>query len=367
MISTSKFTSVSIEEGLDLILSHLEPPYFPRRISTDLTERNPPWQILVNSRDETLARFKQSNLLNCRISAYKYPVPTIRGINAQYPNFVMPDLDRKDFKTDKSLQECLQQTLENFKVKLHGASPTVLWSGGGYHILQPLDADIVLEMESIFNKFNEPSRGLVRYAERLMTDDKADSAHSNNISFGNCMVRIPGSYNTKYTQFNKVQSEVKIVQQWDGYRPDIKWILRDYWICLTQENNNEILDGLRRDRRVLRSRWKRGIYRNQRQHNKIGWIESLYRRPLDDFRKCCIWKIFAPYFINIRMLSQSEAFDLIKDWLDRCNLVKRLDFNPTTLIKSDLRGVGTFQPIGPHKLRIEIPKLYTRLKGEGII
>src|SRR5215469_16746042 len=177
MISTSKFTSVSIETGLDLILSHLEEPYFPRRISTDLTEKNPPWQIMVNSRDEALARFKQSNLLNCRISAYKYPVPTVRGINAQVPNFVMPDLDRKDFKTDKSLQECLQQTLENFKVKLHGANPTVLSSGGGFHLPQPLDSDIILEMESIFAKFKEPSRNLLRYIERDMTNNKADPAH----------------------------------------------------------------------------------------------------------------------------------------------------------------------------------------------
>ena len=148
MIST-KFTSVPIEEGLDFILSHLQEPHFPRRISTYLTEKNPPWQISVDNRDEALARFKQSNLRNCRISAYKYPVPTVRGINAQTPNFVMPDLDRKDFKTNKALEQCLHDTLENFKVKLHGASPTVLWSGGGYHLPQPLNADVVLETESL--------------------------------------------------------------------------------------------------------------------------------------------------------------------------------------------------------------------------
>lgn len=35
----------------------------------------------------------------------------------------------------------MQNTLQNFKHKLHGANPTVLWSGGGYHFLQPLDAE----------------------------------------------------------------------------------------------------------------------------------------------------------------------------------------------------------------------------------
>jgi hypothetical protein len=81
---------------------------------------------------------------------------------------------------------------KNFKDKLHGANPTVLWSGGGYHLLQPLDADIVLETQSIFTKFKAPSRKLMSYAENLMTDGKADSVHRGTVSFGNCMIRIPG-------------------------------------------------------------------------------------------------------------------------------------------------------------------------------
>lgn len=189
-ISTSTFISIPIESDVDFILSHLEKPHFPRRISTYLTEKNGPWQVRVNSRDEALAKFKESNLLNCRISAYRFPIPTVRSINAQVPNFFMSDLDGKNFKTDKLLQQCLQDTLKNFNDKLCGANPTVLWSGGGYHLLQPLDADIILEMETIFSKFHEPSRGFMRYAEKLMTDNKADSVHSSTVSFSNCMIRI---------------------------------------------------------------------------------------------------------------------------------------------------------------------------------
>ena len=194
------YTSVSIESGLDFILSHLVERigYFPRRIWT-YTTKTP---ILVYSRDEALARFKQSNLVDCRISAYPYPVPEHNGVNRQTTSFFLSDLDKKNFKTDRLFQQCLRLTLQNFKDKLHGANPTVLWSGGGYHLLQPLDADIVLEMEGIFAEFDEPSRNLMRYAEKLVTDNKADPVHCDTVAFGNCMIRIPGSYNSKYIQFN---------------------------------------------------------------------------------------------------------------------------------------------------------------------
>jgi len=314
---------------------------------------------------------KESLYTNCRISAYKYPIPTVRGINAQVPNFVMPDLDRKDFKTDKLLLECLQQTLENSKVRLHGASPTVLWSGGGFHLPQPLNADVVLETESIFLRFDDPSRkgflsnGLLRYIERDITNNSADSGHSSSTSFGNCMIRIPGSFNSKYIRSNKAQSEVKIVQRWDGYRADIKWVLKDYWIYLTQEKNNEILATSNRDQRRLRSQWKRGIDPSQqkKQANKTEWIESLYNKSLDDCRYYCIWRIFVPYFINIRMLSQWETFNLIKNWLDRCSIIKRLSFNAKNSINHALRTVRHFRPVSLVDLKAERPMLYARLMG----
>jgi hypothetical protein len=58
--------TASLESGLNFVLLHLEEPIFPRRIATDATEGK---QILVNNSEEALARFKQSNLLDCRISA----------------------------------------------------------------------------------------------------------------------------------------------------------------------------------------------------------------------------------------------------------------------------------------------------------
>ena len=77
------------------------------------------------------------------------------------------------------------------------------------------------------------------------------------VSFGDCMVRILGSFNSKYIQFNDIgevvnilpQSEAKIMQRWDGYSPNIMLLLRDYLIYLIQKKNNEVLTRLHRDQK----------------------------------------------------------------------------------------------------------------------
>src|SRR5215216_6492791 len=121
-----------IEYGLDFILSHFQKLIWPRTISTYATQGR---QIEVFNKEKALARFKQANFLDCRISAY--PLYTnYKGINRQAPNFIFIDLDRSTFKTERVHKFALNTTLNNIKEKL-GGSPTVLWSGNGYHIYQP--------------------------------------------------------------------------------------------------------------------------------------------------------------------------------------------------------------------------------------
>ena len=386
----------SIESGLDLILSDLsrllylylkdlrstEYYYlaesisnFPWRISTYVTGGK---QIVVNSREEALARFKQSNLLDCRISAYPYPVPTVEGtgINAQIPNFFLSDIDRKNFESDRLFQQCLQNTLQNYKVKLHGANPTVLWSGGGYQLLQPLDADIILETVDIFSKFDERSMKLMRYLERLVTDGKCDPVHNGTVAFSNCMIRIPFSYNSKYIQLDDkgqfqfpAKSQVKVVYRSDDFQnwPNIRYALEGLWTYLIQERNDEALRRLHSEQKRLRFDRK---YPNSYQHHqpsKINWIDKLLQNPLDDFRKYCITFVFTPYFINVKRLPHSDAFNLMKDWLDKCSFFRRLDFNARQRINEAIKGVGSYPPKPPDKLKVENMPLYTRLQREGII
>ena len=45
--------------------------------------------------------------------------------------------------------------------------------------------------------------------------------------------------------------------------------------------------------------------------------------PISNHRKYCIWRILAPYFINVKHLSFDDSYDKIYQWLDRCNELKK--------------------------------------------
>jgi hypothetical protein len=81
-----------VTEGLEFILSHLSKPYWPRTISTKLTEGR---QFTVHSRLEASSYFKGSNYRDCRISAYN---PDSRTVD-----FIMIDMDRSNFKSKQEL------------------------------------------------------------------------------------------------------------------------------------------------------------------------------------------------------------------------------------------------------------------------
>ena len=184
------------------------------------------------------------------------------------------------------------------------------------------------------------------------------------------MLRIPGSLNSKRIQFNArgeiigdipPEAEVRIIQDWDGNRPSIKPLLTPCYIWLQAA-------AIRDMQRRRRAEQMYGKYHRQlRDKMTITWIEKLLDKPLDNFRKYCIWRVFAPYFINVRGLSRLETFNTIKAWLDKCNSVYRLDFTPTQKINTALDRVGNYRPVSCDKLKEENNLLYVRLKEYGVI
>jgi hypothetical protein len=128
-----------VKTGLYFILSHFdqqEPFLFPRKISTYNSNNK---QFLVRTREEVIDAFIASNLVDCRINAYPY-LTDYKGIQRYKPNFIFIDLDKNNFKSERSFKLALSTTLQNIKDRLldsnSNAYPTVIETGGGYHIIQ---------------------------------------------------------------------------------------------------------------------------------------------------------------------------------------------------------------------------------------
>jgi hypothetical protein len=175
--------------NLEKILNLCQGPLFPRTISTHNTQSR---QIEVYSPEEAFKQFRSSQFLDCRINAFprftKY-----QEINMQPPTLIMCDLDFMKFRTEQQLLAILYQTVENINKDIDGV-PMVLFTGNGYHIYQPIKLPL-LEKESIFAQFHNPSPEFLRYAPQRWTNGKNDP--SNHPSVNSCLLRVQGSINSK--------------------------------------------------------------------------------------------------------------------------------------------------------------------------
>jgi hypothetical protein len=84
------------------------------------------------------------------------------------------------------------------------------------------------------------------------------------------------------------------------------------------------------------------------------------KTPIDDYRKFVVWRILAPYLINIRKCSDDEATNIIRNWLDRCRNLRQLDFTPNYIIRYNINSAkrNGYAPISLEKLKIEDQYLY---------
>jgi len=141
----------------------------------------------------------------------------------------------------------------------------------------------------------------MQFAEDFLTNKKGDPQHRPSIS--SCLVRIPGTINSKCGQ------TVRIIQRWDGQRPAINYLLRDFRRWLIDEQMKQ---------RLIDSKRARTQTANPK---LISWIEKLLQTPLDDYRKFAIRRILVSYLINIIGLSDGEAYDIVLSWLDKMYVI----------------------------------------------
>ena len=338
-----------IGANLDIILEHLSDPLFPRTIMTKALG----YQKEVFNKHELLAYFKASNYQDCRINAY--PAYTeYKRINLTPPSFIMIDLDITDFEySTDNLDNVLNKTLRKLCDLFHGAHPTVLWTGNGYHVYQPV-LGFILEKIDRFACFIDPHKKdltsrFMQFAESFITDNKGDPQHRPSIK--SCLLRVPGTINSQCNQ------EVKIVQRWNGIRPPINYLLRDYRIWLVSEKINEKAEN-------KRSRNYRKSYSNTCLRyigtDTIQWIEKLLQTPLADHRKYAIWRVLIPYLYNIKNLSDDDVVNILQNWLSKCNVMRTLDFSMQYWIKQNTRNCRKcrYLPISFYNLKSENQELY---------
>jgi Primase X len=294
--------------GVDFILNHLQPPTFPRTIMTKELGR----QKEIFNRESLIQYFQASSWEDCRINAYG-SYTDFHGINRCAPTFFMIDLDLMKFGSRNQLDRSLTKILKN--INSISATPTVLWTGNGYHIYQPIDG-FILDEYDIFAEFIDPAKQdltsrFIRFCEEFFSAGKSDPNHRPSVH--SCLLRVPNTFNSKWNE------QVRVVQEWNGQKPAINYLLREFRTYLIDEEMKESLN-------------KNSLHRNKipihlGQSSTISWIEKLLVNPISDYRKNAIALIMAPYLVNIRRVSYDSAYATISEWLTRCNSLKKLDFN----------------------------------------
>ena len=344
-----------IENGLDFILSHfIQDKLFPRTIMTEKVG----YQKEVFSRKEALQFFQESEYLDCRINAFP-SYTNYKDIQRYPPDLIFIDLDKNKFQNNASFENALLTILKNIKKKLGDKTrPSVLETGGGYHIILPITCPSPLEHITEFSEYDKPSQEFLRFAKDFLSDGKADK--NNKPSFRSCLLRIPGSINSKYG------NKVKIIQKGNNYRPNLSLeLLLDFKRYLRKKDiQNRLLLLMNSNRRNTNNNNNNNNSNNYYLINYYEWIEKLLQTPIEEYRKLVLWKILCPYLVNIKKFSPNDSFQILKEWLNKCNSLRKLDFNPNQKIKDNFKRVGNFYPLGIQKLKTdkEYSKLYQLLK-----
>jgi len=299
---------MDIEKGLDFVLGHFETG-FPRTISTQKTQNR---QVLVHSKADVLKFFEQSNYMDCRIAAF--------GKTEQeqlVPNLVFVDLDDRT---------SLKESLALFHKTIKG-NPTVIDTGNGYAIIQPIKTESWNTINYNGMTGEELSKVFLSWSERYLTNYKCDSG--NHPSLRNCMIRIPGSYNSK------INKQVGIVCEWNKKRHHVK-----------------SLPFLAHIDKIIKNEKRLQKKRNRNNPGQILYIEQLLKRKITNGRKRVFALIFCPYLVNVKKLSLKESEKIVWSYFE--------GFIPNSLIRYKLKEVlkKGILPYGLAKMRAEDSELY---------
>ena len=69
-----------------------------------------------------------------------------------------------------------------------------------------------------------------------------------------------------------------------------------------------------------------------------------------------------PYLANVKKLDYEQSFEILKTWLEKCDDLRELDFNPDREIRTKIRYVKDYNPISIKTLMKDNKNFYRMLK-----
>ena len=292
---------LEVQSGLNFILGHFIEPLFPRKVSTAATKGK---QYEMPDKDTALYYYKAALYEDCRVSAF--------GVNQTNPDLFFIDLDARDFSSRRASEMALTQTLKRIKEMLNG-HPTVYWSGRGFHIIQPIDCQTDLnQIADVAEISEDPNTDFIRFAESFLSGNKQDKSH--NPSMRSCMLRVPYTVNSKCKAAG-IDAEVKVMQKWDGFRPDCKLLIGHFYADLVGKNQELRSKSQSTEHFVPGS-----------DYGRIKWIEKLLQTPIADFRKRSRDLILVPYLVVRRGMTDVDQISrIVMKWADKCAELYKLE------------------------------------------
>ena len=379
-----------VKQGIRFIQSNFEgrQQLFPRIISIALSQGR---QFIVYNEEQILSECIKANFIDCRLNAY--PIIISEGsasdafdiFSAQVPNIIFVDIDlSKGFESQEEatikLNKRLKMILSIIKKKLDGCKPTVLWTSNGYHIYIILNTRPLRLITESAELSDKPSEKFIKFAEFTFTYKRQDSCH--NPSFKSCLLRIPYTLNSKCidpTTGNYIKGpEVKIIQQFDSLAiPAISnELLRKFRLYLADKDViNAKLKSIKRTSNKFNRYCNYSSADAERRTipTPYQWIEkNLLQTPIADYRKHTIDLVLAPFLIVIKHKSPEQAYDIIKDWIVKCNSIEMLRpsieyFNSKIKATINRSIQSKIPPILQENMKKKYPDWYKHLKEQSIL
>src|SRR5215204_1000837 len=283
---------------------------FPRRIATLRSSAGgrvkSGGQFPVSSIEDILRNYAKAENKECRLGGYPYdPTDTLQ----QAPTLLFIDVDTLD-------EAVLKKVLRRMRQYLIISHPTVLNSGRGFHIIQPLDTKDFFrsnptpkwfadgEKKGWYGFRNGVVNEFLKWAEEFLSGKTADVSHTPTIK--SFLLRPPGGINAKCGK------EVVVVQSWNSKKPPINLLLGEFYSAKLKQYNEQMKKAQNIRTVSLDQLRAAGNYYDT-------YIPIILETPLPDWREHVVSLILVPYLATVKNLPDEQVYKIAEDWLQRCN------------------------------------------------